>query len=65
MEYLGKHPIFGVMSGVVSGSLGFIDEVTPVLQFIAVCMGIVIAGLTIYSKIKHINKENGDKDKKI
>ena len=48
---LQKHPILGILSGLMGSSLHFIEVLSPILSFIGLVLGVGIAAITLHLKL--------------
>ena len=59
--FLAHNPIIGFISTMVGFIAPFISDINPVLQFLTLCFGLVIGGLTI--EAKHKERKKNEKHK--
>lgn len=63
--FLQKHPLLGIISGLMGSSLHFINILSPILSFIGLVLGIGIAAITLHLKVlewKEKRKERTNKN---
>jgi hypothetical protein len=51
-SFLAAYPLVGFGSSIGGGVLPFIVSITPVLQFLGVCLGLFIGYLTVEAKLE-------------
>jgi len=54
LTFLQQKPAAGLASTAAGSALPWIEAMSPFLQFIGLCTGLVIGGLTIYSLLLKI-----------
>ncbi len=56
IDTLRNHPIIGMGTATGGFLVPFIESISPYLQFAALCIGILIGGLTLALKWRELNK---------
>ena len=65
-DFLRKHPTLGFVTSLWAFLQPFLDTLTPILQFVALVIGVMIGGVTLRlklmeyneKKVKHIKNED-------
>lgn len=56
-DFLRKHPTLGFVSSLWAFLQPFLDTLTPILQFIALVIGVMIGGITLRLKVMEYNEK--------
>jgi hypothetical protein len=55
--FLRKHPTLGFVTSLWAFMQPFLDTLTPILQFVALVIGVMIGGITLRLKIMEYNEK--------
>ena len=55
--FLRKHPTLGFVSSFWAFLQPFLDTLTPILQFVALVIGVMIGGITLRLKVMEYNEK--------
>jgi len=66
-DFLRKHPTLGFVTSLWAFCQPFLDTLTPILQFIALVIGVMIGAITLRLKLMEYNEKkvkqmHNDKD---
>jgi len=56
-DFLRKHPTLGFVTSLWAFLQPFLDTLTPILQFIALIIGVMIGGITLRLKVMEYNEK--------
>jgi hypothetical protein len=56
-DFLRKHPTLGFVTSLWAFMQPFLDTLTPILQFIALIIGVMIGGITLRLKVMEYNEK--------
>ena len=56
-EFLRKHPTLGFVTSLWAFLQPFLDVVTPLLQFVALVIGVMIGAITLRLKLMEYNEK--------
>ena len=61
-HFLRKHPTLGFVSSFWAFLQPFLDTLTPILQFVALVIGVMIGGITLRLKLMEYNEKRAKKE---
>lgn len=61
-DFLRKHPTLGFVTSFWAFIQPFFDTLTPILQFVALVIGVMIGGITLRLKIMEYNEKRAKKE---
>ena len=61
-DFLRKHPTLGFVTSFWAFLQPFLDTLTPLLQFVALVIGVMIGGITLRLKVMEYNEKRAKKD---
>jgi hypothetical protein len=56
-DFLRKHPTLGFVTSLWAFLQPFLDTLTPILQFVALVIGVMIGGITLRLKLMEYNEK--------
>jgi hypothetical protein len=56
-DFLRKHPTLGFVTSLWAFMQPFLDTLTPILQFVALVIGVMIGGITLRLKVMEYNEK--------
>jgi hypothetical protein len=56
-DFLRKHPTLGFVTSLWAFLQPFLDTLTPLLQFVALVIGVMIGGITLRLKVMEYNEK--------
>jgi hypothetical protein len=56
-DFLRKHPTLGFVTSLWAFLQPFLDTLTPILQFVALVIGVMIGGITLRLKVMEYNEK--------